>query len=200
MSDFIIKDGTGSGARTKVDDDHRLYTASRVRTAASVASDDGLAFSLAANELSLTGGTEYAIMSFTNTDPNRSFHINKIFVGWNGGDTNHDRALTGMIYKGMSVPSDNYYFNEDTPSIGPGNLNFGSSTTALADYYLWNGSGDGMVVASSGTKSMSNYFCQGTTILVTDGTIELPFGSSIAFSLRPEETGKAGLVVTGWYQ
>jgi hypothetical protein len=200
MSDLILKDGTGSGNRVKVDDDNRVYTASRVRTAASLATDEGLAFSLAANELSLTGDTEYAIIRFTNKDPNRNFHVNKIFVGWNGGDTNHDRALIGMIYKGMSIPSANYYFDEDTPSIGPGNLNFGSATAALADCYLWNGTGNGMTVASPGTKVMSNYFCQGVTVLEADGTIMLPFGSDIAFSLKSEETGKAGLVVTGWYQ
>lgn len=200
MSDFVIKNGTGDGNRAEVDSEHRLHVAAKTRTASSISTEKGLSFGFAVLDRTITGGHEHGVFRFKNEDPNYDYQVTRIFMAWNGGDTNHNRVIVGRAYKDSVAPTGHCLDNATYPQIGPGNLNLGSSRTAIGEYHIWNGaSGLGMEMTSSGTLIQSVMGAQGTTVLDIDGTIDIPFGSSYFITLEAEETGKFSIIATGWF-
>ena len=80
MSDFVIKDGTGSGYRASVDSDHRLHTAATTRTRSSAATETGQAFALSLPDYYITvPGHEFGVIYFHNEDPGNDYHVNSAF-------------------------------------------------------------------------------------------------------------------------
>jgi len=195
MSELTIKDGSGTGYRAKVDTHNRLLVKSAATTESALVSDrDGLAFTLPIMNYPLgTPAEEYELLWFKNTDPDRHFHINRYYLSWNGGDTNHNRACDVRLYVGMAQPSANYV------DFSPGNLNLTSPRVALAEAKLWNGVGSGMTVASLGTKAQAAYLGQGATQFDIDGTFIIGYGQIIGVTATPEEAGKLSMIISGWY-
>lgn len=196
MSELTIKDGSGRGYRAKVDEYNRLLTRTASITQSALVSDrDGLAFTLPAMNYSLgVGAQEYYLLWFKNKDPDRHFHINRYYLTWNGGDTNHNRIVDVRMYVGTGEPSANYV------DFTPGNLNLTSPRVALCEAKLWNTVGNGITVPSAGTKAQAAYLGQGAVQFDVDGTFIIGYDQIIAISAIPEEAGKVSLIVSGWYE
>lgn len=195
MSDFTIKDGTGQGYRAKVNNNNRLLTTANTQSTISAVSNEfGQAFSFSALEKAVVANTEYHLLWIKNTNPNNNFLINRVVVSYNGGNTNHNRVVTGRFRLGSIPPSANF------TSIPGGALNQSKNANIpLAEAYVWNGTGSGMTITSSGPIALSGYFRQGFTDIVYDGTFSLGYNNVIDLTMTAEEDGLVSLVVTGWY-
>lgn len=190
-----LKDGRGTGNRAQVDEDGRLRTHATALTAMAHASKShGRAFSIPALNYSLsTADQEYNLVWVRNDDPEYNMHINRFYIGWNGGDTNHNRTLDCRMYVGTPEPTAN------NTSFNLGNLNFTSSRESVTTNYLWDGVGNGLTVAAQGTKAIANYFSQGTTTIEVDGTIVVGYGQAIMLTATPEEAGDVSLIASVWF-
>lgn len=194
MSDLRIRDGLGSGNVAEVDESHKLNVRAVAQNDLAYHSAElEAAFQLGLPQRSVTAATEYPVMRFKNTDPNRKFAINRIFVGYNGGDTTGNKCVVGRTYVGMLAPSAN------ATATTPGNLNFSSKKVALADGHIWDGVGNGMTVAANGVLAQTQFFAQGMTTIVVEGSIILGLNDFIAFTVTPEETGKVALIMSGFF-
>jgi hypothetical protein len=194
MSDLILKDGTGSGYRVKVTSDNSLQVDATTRSNAQYRSSQGVGFAVALQIQSVTGGTEYAALRFKNTDTTRNWRVNNVFLSYNGGDTNHNRMCEGRFYVGMTAPSAN------ATVVTPGNLNLSSSGVAQADAHVWDGVGSGMTVVSNGVLAYTGLFGPGFNQISFDGATVLGLNDILGLTVKPEETGKIALIMTGWFE
>lgn len=196
MSEFTIKDGTGSGYRAGVTSDNQMRTTTIAQPRIAFISDaKGLSFTLPIMNYSLgTADNEYNLLYFKNIDPNRHFHAMRYFMSWNGGDTNHNRSCDARLYVGSSAPTAN------NVEFQPGNLNLISANVALAEAHLWNGVSTGMTVSSQGTKAQAAYLTQGVAQLDLDGSFIIGFNQSFLVTATPEEAGKISVIISGYYE
>lgn len=194
MSDFRIKDGTGGGESARVQD-KRLWTASiNKSTLANVADGTGYSFTYGVFDKTLPGTNEYTILRIKNLDSTRHFHVHRFMLGWNGGNTNFNRVVRGAMYVGTYPPSANY------TSLTPSSTNFGKSLTAPTEAQIWDGVGNGMTVATNGIMAFAQFFRQGLTDVPLDGSIIVPFGQSVGFTVKGTEVGDFSFLVSGWFE
>jgi hypothetical protein len=195
MSDMVIKDGTGSGKRVQVNSSNQLVTNAVVSTDYHYNSDAlGRAYSTIINEVTLSNtANDYTVMLYKNLDPSLQFHINKIYVSWNGGSTNHNRVVTTRFKLGGIEPTAN------ASIFTPLNNNTRFANNALADAFIWNGVGNGMTIATTGSLVYSAYFPQGMKMVDFEGAFILSFNTTISISMQPEEAGNAGFIMSGYY-
>ena len=193
MSDLVIRDGVGTGTRAQVDAFHRLKVFGIVQPELYSASNAGLSFVFAVNDISVPA-TEATILYFQNTDPVNNFHIHEILAGWNGGSTTHARTLIGRFYAGMSAPTAN------SSTLVPVNLNTTSTTSPTATILKWNGSGTGLTVASNGALAFSTYVGMGCTSIDFHGAFVIGYNKVIGITLQGEEAGLASIQLVGWVE
>ncbi len=194
MSDLRIKDGAGTGSVAIVKEG-RLYANSVCTNTLTYQSDStGYSFIYGIYNKTLPGTDEYTILRIKNVDNSRHFHIHRFILSWNGGSTNHNRTIAGSMYVGTYAPSANY------TSTAPSSSNFGVNLTAPSESQIWDGVGNGMTVATNGVLAFSHYFAIGTTDVITDGSIIVPYGLSIGFTVKGEEVGLFSFLVSGWYE
>jgi hypothetical protein len=194
MTDLRIKDGTGSGSVVKVENT-RLWTQSVMKTTlANTADVSGYSFTWGCYGKTLPGTDEYTILRIKNTDSQRHLHLHRFMLSWNGGDTNHNRCIVGAFYAGTYPPSANY------TSLNPSSTNFSMQLTAPSEAQTWDGVGNGMTVATNGIKAFEHYFPQNITDVPLDGSIIVPFGISVGFTVKGEEVGKFSFLVSGWFE
>lgn len=194
MSDFRIRDGTGSGETARVQG-KRLRTSSVVKsTLANIADESGYSFTYGVFDKTLPGTSEYTILRVKNVDSTRHFHIHRFMLSWNGGSTNFNRVIRGAMYVGTYPPSANY------TSLTPSSTNFGKSLTAPSEAQAWDGVGNGMTVATNGLMAFSHFFPVGITDVPLDGSIIVPFGQSIGFTVKGAEVGDFSFLVSGWFE
>ncbi len=193
MSDFRIKDGSGTGSVVKVEG-QRLWTKGVASsTLANIANTTGYSFSYGVFDKTLPGTDEYLVFRFKNTDSSREFHLHRLMLSYNGGSTNHDRTIRAGFYVGTYPPSANY------TSVTPNSTNFGKSLTSPSECQAWDGVGNGMTTVTNGLFAFSNYFEKGFTDIILDGTIIVPFGQSIGITVKPEEIGVFCFLMSGWF-
>ncbi len=194
MSDFRIRDGAGGGESARVMD-KRLWTNTVSKTTlANVSDGTGYSFTYGVFDKTLPGTNEYAILRVTNKDSTRHFHVHRFMLSWNGGSTNFNRVLRGAMYVGMPAPSANYTI------LTPSSTNFGKSLVAPSESQTWDGVGNGMTVVANGVMAFSQFFGQGLTDVPLDGSIIVPFGQSIGFTVKSTEVGDFSFLVSGWYE
>jgi len=196
MADLIIKDGTGTGNRAKVDNDNRIHVKSNSGTDMEFASHEKqTAYSFSALEKTITSaGGESHILWIKNVNPEKTFQINSIFISYNGGNTNHNRIIIGRGRIGSSTPSAN------NTSFTGSNLNLTSANVALVEAYVWNGTGTGMTIAVNGPTALSGYFAQGFNSINFEGALIIGYNQVLDFTIQAEEDGLASVVVTGWFE
>ena len=195
MSEFSIKDGAGQGYRAQVDSDFRLRAqAAAISEDAYASIKHGRAYTVPAADMALAlAGTEYLVLWFRNTDPNRLFLISRCCMAWNGGDTNHNRIANIKYYFGTAVPSAN------NTAITPTNLNQGSTQIALATVNRWDGVGNGMTVTALGTLVKNPYLGQGTSMIDMGGITALSYNQTLGITATPEEAGLLSAGIMGWF-
>lgn len=188
----MIHDGTGKGTLAGVNDRNELLTSTRTKTEMSeVSVKDGKAFLMATPSLSVTA-TLGSMFYYKNTSTTDKFHINLLIGTWNGGDTNHNRAMMAVLYKNPGAPTAN-----NTVSA-MGNANFSSAISGEGDVNYWDGVGTGMTLSSAGTAA-GFLWIKNMEIIETSGSIIIGPGQSLGVSAQGEEVGKCTFLVTGWY-
>lgn len=196
MSDLILRDGTGTSRRAKVNTNGQLHVRAITTPRIHQASDGGNAYMLGTTLLTLGGVAEHNVLYGAPSPPEGKLAVfDKIRLSWNGGDTNHDRALVVRLYADSSAPTAN------KTTVIPANLNFGSANLAPGTYERWDGVGtSGMTVASQGTLALTWIISQGMTIVDFDDSIILPKGSALLLTVEGEEVGKFSVNAVGYIE
>lgn len=186
-----IIDGKGSGRAVEVDVKNRIRTFATIQEHIAAHARSGEAYSIGfpPRTLTLTGGR---VIWFKNNNPDYDFLINKIFIFWNGGSTNHNRCVYITAYKDDDEPSANH------TEVSAGNLNFGTTQTALATSYYWDEVGDGMTVVS-GTPFGFMIMSQGVNLLDVASAVVVPYGTTLSLNAQPEEVGELSIIISGCY-
>jgi len=193
MSDFMILDGTGTGRRAQVNTDNQLITKAKVEPYNTyISKQKGLAFSMSTGMLTTTT-TEGLYMYFKNTDAN-NFHIQSIFMNWNGGSTNFDRPAWLSLYVGTYEPTANHTAGTVR------NLNSGSGNTASIDYYIWDESSTGMTTAANGLYVSTSMLSQGIQEIGVDGALIVAQNVSVGILGDCAEIGELIIHITGYYE
>lgn len=195
MGDTRIKDGTGSGSLVRIDADNRMWTAAVTKdTLGYIADTTGYSFTWSVQDKTLPGTDEYTIMRIKNTDSSRHLHLHRFLFGWNGGSTTWIKPIAAAMYVGTPVPSANY------TALNASSTNFSMSLTAPAEAQIWDGVGNGMTVAYNGVRALHSFFRGGTADILLGGSLIVPFGQSIGFTVKSTEVGDFSLLVSGWFE
>lgn len=185
-----IKDGTGSGYLARVTSDNRLETYSIQSPYIEYATSryqNGWNLNLVSAPL--TGGVETIVAQLKNTDSNNAYIWNYL-ISYNGGDTNHNRVMSFNVKVGTGAPISAYV----TANIAPLWVNLQKSSTLTG--YIWDKTtAGGMVMANAGTTVFSTYVAQGSFLHAVEGSVTLPPGETITYSMIAEESGLASLAI-----
>lgn len=191
---FILQDGTGTGTTAKIDPFNRLVTKADFQSQISFASDaEALAFVANTGELPVnaTGGQMFY---FLNNSQSRHIHVSKLWVNWNGGNTNFNRPLRAALYGAISAPTGNNTANN------PINLNTGSGNAADIIAYHWNGVGNSMTGSVGGGVVANAIVNQGMTQIDINDALLIQYNDSIAVNLIGGETGVASVLMSFFFQ
>jgi len=195
MSDLRIKDGTGGGALAKVSEDNRMWTEAVTKdTLGWIADETGYSFTWSAQRKTLTGTGEHLLLRIKNTDSQRHLHLHRFLVGWNGGDTNFNRTLEASMYVGTYAPSANY------ATLEANSTNFGKTLLAPAEAQVWDGVGSGMTVVTNGLRALHSFWVPGLTDVILGGSLIVPFGGIVGFTVQATEIGIASMLISGWFE
>ena len=189
MSGLII-DGVGTSNKARVDARHELHTRARTVDQAALKCVDGEIYLLSIPFYTVgTNGGRVAWMRFT--DPNRYFVLDKLIPSWNGGNTNHNRCMQVEYVIGDGDPTANH------TAYAMANSNTLSTNTLNATIYVWDGVGDGITVASSGTSTGRMIVQKGYTIAPVDGKMIVGPNTTLSVKFTAEEAGVA--TFTGYF-
>jgi len=189
-----IQDGTGTGKRLKIDSNNRAQVRAQSELVIAVKSlDDGDAYQMYCPSLTLGGVAEHNAFYFKNTSETRSFVINKYFLSWNGGDTNHNRIAFVKQYINAGAPTAN------STQFGAGNLNTGSGNVASMTVYYWDGVGTTGMTQTAGTQAGELQISQGVKVVDIQGSTVIAPQDSITISFTGEEVGKIGVTIEGYF-
>lgn len=191
MSGIII-DGTGNSYRAKVDARHEFRTRARTVDQAALKCVDGEIFLLSLPFYTIAADTATRIAWMQFTDPVNYFVLDKLIPSWNGGDTNHNRAMRVEYIIGDGAPTGG------TTAYGMANSNTLSTNTLDATVYAWDGvTSGGIAVASSGLATGRMLVGQGYTIAPVDGKMIVGPGVTLSVRVTGEEAGEC--TFTGYF-
>jgi len=186
----VIKDGKGTGKIAMVNSEGHLMVRSIMETDA-IHTNHKLKdyYAVMSGVVTANSTNEHAILFIKNVDPNKNMYIDALVYGFNGGNTNHNRALRVKVYKDSGLPTLN------NTLITPGNLNWTTSNISNTICYKWDATAtDGMTMGSAGLLIYDNILAQGLTSLHISGIPILGFNNSITVSYVPEEVGNFSVV------
>ena len=186
-------DGKGRGYQAGVDGNNRLLINGVSQTEIASSSAAGRAFSAGTPMLSVTS-TDGSMLYYAN-NCSVNARVSKVYIHWNGGDTNHNRVMFISFYKDCSAPSAN------NTASALSNLNWGSGNTAsdcVVNY--WDEASTGMTVATQGTPVGFVCVAQGQTTMEINDSIIIPNGSTLCVNMRGEEAGEASVIVSMSYE
>lgn len=180
-----IRDGKGRGYLLEISEKHKVQSNAVVQSDdAAVSEEDGLAFSVGTGPMFLDSTNTHMVVYLKNTDVNKNLYLWTITLSWNGGDINHNRALFWTWYLGTSaVPT------ARAVQIGAGPLNFTAGTIANLVAYKWDGTGEGMEVATV-AEGGGSYLTQGRSVIELHGTAILGLNDAAVIAVTGEEVGK----------
>jgi hypothetical protein len=188
----IIKSGIGKGTAAGVSDDNQLFTdAKTTRDLTFVSAKKKLAFIYTTSQFSITT-SEYKILWIKAEDSIYEAYIEKMWINWNGGDTNHNRVAFVRVYRGSSTPSAN------NSVITPSNLVIGNSESADMTINEWDEVGSGMTVSTLGTNIILIHATQGNVPFELSGSLIIPVNNTICVTAQGEEAGKLSLNLIYW--
>lgn len=188
MSDFVIRDGRGSGSRCKIDPDGRLSAYALSESRAAERAKEGRQFIIPVSVRSITTvDTEYALLRMNPSSATKRFHVHRLFVS-----VLNSTPVLCRLYKGSAIATAN------NVTFSPGNANTGSVKAADMTCDIWNTVGTGMTVASNGTEAFAAYFAQGTTDVPIDGSQVWALNAAILVTAECSATNKITATVSGW--
>jgi hypothetical protein len=189
-----VKDGTGKGFVAEVDSFHRLATVSTSRREMTFYSDRTQQVYSVATPMLTVSTSEYAVFWVINNDSGKHLHVERIWMNWNGGTSNHNRTVAVRMYRGMSTPSAN------NQALTPSNLYFGSGNNALVTVNGWDGVGAGMTVVSNGIIMGILSIPQGANNMEMQGVAIIPKDQVIGITVQGEEVGQLSIGFMFWME
>ena len=185
-----VEDGTGNSYKARVCDHNRLAVAGVARGYSAWKTLLGKTHLVSTGFMPVTT-TEGLMFWFQYTHESRHITIDRVNMFWNGGNTNHNRALKVLFDGGFtSVPTT----NEQELTIY--NANITSKLVLSADVYGWDGVGSGMTgQAGGGVLLSSNLVSQGATQWNVAGRLLLGPGSIIGILAQGEEAGNMAVTL-----
>jgi len=188
----MISDGRGKGNLAEVNSEQQLLTfATTTPLIAKRSEFDGNAFGITTpmRTITTTGGR---ILFIKNLDSSKNFYFTDFWFNWNGGNTNHNRAMLGQLVFNDTVPDTNV----TTGSAGATNRTIPSSADLTVLY--WDETGDGMTGHTPGTAGF--YWCngQGAQHYHVGGAIIIGTNDTISVNLQGEEEGEAAINILGF--
>ena len=191
----VIKDGTGTDVLARVNSENKLFAIADIVSREHSRAVSGFRFAGRTGILNLPAGFDGPVLFLKNTNNDLPFHLTKVIIGWNGGNTNHNRAMETTGMKAAIEPTG------ARTAVIPGNTNFGSNRTAEITAWRWdNATGTvGMTGGTGGVTIVNNILGQGRTDIPFTGSTILVTGSTFCFSLKPEEAGNATVSFIGYF-
>ncbi len=191
---MILEDGAGTGRKAQVTLANQLRVRSSSTHLMSTRGYERMAF-LATTPLLAIGTDTNRVFWFRNNRATHHVHIDKLWLMWNGGNTNKNRACISTMFLHDGVPDGNFV---EAPV---GNLWIGDQTPLDLQLRFWNGTGTGMTFSGSdeggGAQGATTIAAQGHTILESHAMI-LPYGVSVGFKIYGEEAGVATAMLSGY--
>ena len=132
MSSLVMKDGTGTGNTMKVDSNNRAHTYSVTINEENQANEDGDAYNINTDDITLTNATETPVLYVKNNE-DKDLHITAFALhagSTTGGTTSEDIKWTVI----RNPTAGTIISNANNVAI-KSNRNFGSTDTLLADAY-----------------------------------------------------------------
>lgn len=182
MSGPII-DGTGGRIGARVDSRHSLHVQSRSIPQAALKCVTGDVFLLGMPWFTVsTNGGRMIWMQFNDAD--KLLVLDSLYINYNGGDTNHNRACQVEFILGDTQPT------TGTTPWAAGNTNAGSTNSLSATVRVWDGvTGDGMTGHTPGITSSRVILGQGRQEINVGGRMIVTPGTTMSVNFKPEEAG-----------
>jgi len=189
-----LQDNTGDGYGLKIDSKHRAFvkSVSQLEMAAKSFSDES-GYQMFIDPLTLPDVNTHNLLWFKNTSQTDYFAINKYWLGYNGGSTNHNRVCIFRQFIGATTPSANQILS------GAGNLLTSSGATAELLIYQSDGSAGGMTHSSTGVQAGAVTISQGTKDFDVRGSTILGPGAVILIQVQAEEVGTVSATIEGYF-
>ena len=183
-----IRDGLGRGSLLAITGRNEAQVRSVTQDeSADVSETYGRTFTVPTGNMTLNSTNEHKVLYMKNTDSARNLYAWVVVVSWNGGDTNHNRALFWSWYLATTaIPT------ARSTVAYPGNFNFTSGAVANIEAYKWDGTGDGMEVATVASGG-GEWLAQGRTDIELHGVAILGLNDSAVIAVQGEEIGKFAL-------
>lgn len=185
---MIVKDAE-TGYSAKIDQQHRILTkAISIPEVAHISADEQESYNATIGPITFNSTNEHPLLYLQNKDNDLYLILSTITYSWNGGDTNHNRAMTKKFYKNPPMPTANY--EESLCS----NTNFTSNNSSNANCYRWDEStSDGMDIDLTNSENISTDII--SPYIGYDGieAWRLGFNNSLLVSFKPEEIGVAAI-------
>ena len=205
----IITDGKGKGTKAGVSKNGYLEThAVSESLFAKVSSDTAQAFELHPPRMKVNAAANNPIVYFKNTSATKQFHIERIRVWWNGGDTNRNRCCITRFNVGADAPTAGYETVLGLYGAGdiPHNMNLGSTLEPEIEFKFWDrvpsGSPEttGMTMSNVGEQLWCTLAAQGYSPVEFGGALIVPPGESFSLTCQPEEEGDVVHVISGYFR
>jgi len=188
MSDFIIRNGRGSGERARVDEDGRLWVDALTAAQVSASTEDGTQYVFPVGRRSVTTtATEHSVLRINPNSNTKKFHLQRLFVS-----VLNSTPMLFRLYRGSSAPTAN------NVSFSPGNANTNSVNAGSFDADVWDGVGTGMTVATKGTEAFAGYFGPGAFDVPVEGGQIWGLNAAILVTVECTVANLFTAVVTGW--
>ena len=187
----ILWDGTGGKWPAKIDSENHLHTTATVESMMGHRSHyDATAFGVTTPRLTITT-TGGRILYLKNTSSSHDLVISNFWFGWNGGSTNFDRSLYGILYFGDATPSGN------NTASAMGVLNRKTNNSADVTVQYWDEVGDGMT-CTGGTAAF--YWIQDKVHNHVDvqSAVILGINDTLSVNLQAGEAGEATINMFGF--
>jgi len=189
-----IRDGTGTGYLTRVDSDNRLWTAAVSTPKITERAEAGQSYFLSINDAPLASGTDTKVIYLKNNDPTLYLYTNVLCLGWNGGNTNHNRTMTMYSVADTGTPTGSMQ------SVVVPNFLIGVGGVANGTFMRWDKTNPGgMTTPNVGTVAVGLICSQGMTYHWLHGALVFPPGQERCFSLKAEEDGVASMMAHIYY-
>lgn len=186
-----IQDGAGGHKWLEIDSNNRAQVRAQSELVIAVKSlDDGDAYQMFLDPMSLTPGLKN-VLYFKNTSETRAFVLNKYFIGFNGGDTNHDRCAIIKQYINNGTPTAN------ATQTGAGNLR--TSSGNQASLLVYQSSAGVSMTQTAGIQAGAIIAGKGTDTFDIQGSTVIGAGDSITIAVDVEETGLFSVTIEGYF-
>lgn len=195
----LIEDGGGRGTKAQVNNEGYLKTIAVAETRFEhISAEQHRAYEFHPPRMAIPA-SEYATMYLANISSTRNFHIQRIRLWWNGGDTSKNTCLIARFYVSPDTPTANAVTGKYGAGNIPHNMFIGSGLNPEVDIQYWDGVGSGMTVASKGEQLWCSLAAQGYSPVEFDGALIIPPGYSCLITMEGEEAGHAIQVISGYF-